>query len=72
MKMRPNPIDINKNPELKLISISAIVLSLISLFSAIALAIPNSLTLQGKLTNLAGAYQQWILESDNDVLFHLE
>ncbi len=34
-----------------------LLLSLFILFSAIAFAIPNSLTLQGKLTNLAGASQ---------------
>src|SRR3989338_7131370 len=43
--------------DLKSIAIAAIIFSLIALLSAIALAIPNSLTLQGKLTNLAGASQ---------------
>jgi len=33
------------------------ILIMLSLFSSIVFAIPNSLTLQGKLTNLAGASQ---------------
>ena len=48
----------NTKFELKSIATIVIVLSLIALLSTIAFAIPNSLTLQGKLTNLAGASQQ--------------
>ena len=56
--MKPNSINSSKKPELKSIATIVIVLSLVALLSSIALAIPNSLTLQGKLTNLAGASQQ--------------
>ncbi|MBI2659632.1 hypothetical protein HYX07_00545 [Candidatus Woesearchaeota archaeon] len=55
--MKPNSINFNKKSELKSIAIAAIILSLIALLSTIAFAIPNSLTLQGKLTDLAGASQ---------------
>ena len=45
----------NKKSGLKSI---AVMLFLAALFSSLAFAIPNSLTLQEKLTNLAGASQQ--------------
>ena len=55
----------NKKIELKLIATIAMVLSLLTLFPTIAFAIPNSLTLQGKLTNLAGTSQQGTFNFNN-------
>ena len=60
-----NQKHINKNPintnqkifSLKILP-TLILLSIFFLFSTIAFAIPNSLTLQGKLTSLAGVSQQ--------------
>src|SRR3989338_689557 len=48
----------NKKFEIKSILMFVIILAMALIFSKLVFSIPNSLTLQGKLTNLAGTSQQ--------------
>ena len=53
------------NKKFNIIGLIALAVILISSFSLIVYSIPNSLTLQGKLTNLAGTSQQGTFNFNN-------